>query len=75
MMRKIKSSTLDHAEYIYRSIIYELMNEAKEDGVGCDHAKLAVPALLLALLQQKMKLTRNQMKTVLNLSVPDLFLF
>lgn len=65
-MRKIKSSTLDHAEYIYRSIIYELMNEAKEDGGGCDHAKLAVSTLLLALLQQRTGDIKGTRSTFLN---------
>ena len=48
-LRKIKSGNLHHAEYIYRKIIDELSHE--EDG-HCDHAKLAVTTLLLALLLQ-----------------------
>lgn len=49
---KIKSGRPQHAEQIYRRIIDELVQE-EEDG-HCDHAKLAVTTLLLALLQQRM---------------------
>lgn len=50
-LKKIKTGKLHHAESIYRRIIDELLQE--EDG-ECDHAKLAVTTLLLALLMQRM---------------------
>lgn len=56
---KIKNGMPRHAEHIYRRIIDELSQE--EDG-QCDHAKLAVTTLLLALLLQRlgdMKGTRS----------------
>ena len=37
-----------------------MTNNCKEDVVSCNHAKLAVLTLLLALLHPKMKLTRKQ---------------
>jgi len=46
----IKSGKLDHAESLYRRIIHEIQTD--ED--GCDHARLAVSTLLLALLKQRM---------------------
>lgn len=57
-LRKIKSGHLEHAESIYRRIIDEIKNH---EG-GCDHAKLAVSTLLLALLLQRrgdVKATRS----------------
>jgi hypothetical protein len=51
-LRKIKDGKNHHAEVIYRRIIDEIMNE-EEDG-HCDHAKLAVTTLLLALHCQRM---------------------
>jgi hypothetical protein len=51
-LRKIKDGKHKHAELIYRRIIDEIMNE-EEDG-HCDHAKLAVTTLLLALHCQRM---------------------
>jgi len=51
-LRKIKDGKHRHAEIIYRRIIDEIMNE-EEDG-HCDHAKLAVTTLLLALHCQRM---------------------
>lgn len=48
-LRKIKSGHLGHAESIYRRIIIDIKNH---EG-GCDHAKLAVSTLLLALLLQR----------------------
>lgn len=51
-LRKIKDGKHKHAETIYRRIIDEIMNE-EEDG-HCDHAKLAVTTLLLALHCQRM---------------------
>jgi hypothetical protein len=50
-LRKIKDGKNRHAELIYRRIIDEIMNE--EEG-HCDHAKLAVTTLLLALHCQRM---------------------
>jgi len=47
-LRKIKDGKPQHAEQIYRRIINELARD--ED---CDHAKLAVTTLLLALLLQR----------------------
>lgn len=46
-LRKIKDNKPQHAEHIYRRIIGEL------DQDDCDHAKLAVTTLLLALLLQR----------------------
>ena len=51
-LRKIKDGKHRHAELIYRRIIDEIMTE-EEDG-HCDHAKLAVTTLLLALHCQRM---------------------
>lgn len=51
-LRKIKDGQYQHAEVIYKRIINEIMNE-EEDG-DCDHAKLAVTTLLLALHCQRM---------------------
>eukprot|EP00565_Helicotheca_tamesis_P009142 CAMPEP_0185730626 /NCGR_PEP_ID=MMETSP1171-20130828/10519_1 /TAXON_ID=374046 /ORGANISM="Helicotheca tamensis, Strain CCMP826" /LENGTH=256 /DNA_ID=CAMNT_0028399717 /DNA_START=192 /DNA_END=965 /DNA_ORIENTATION=+ len=53
-LRKIKRGELRHAESIYRRTIQEIMDEDSEDG-GCDHARLAVSTLLLALLMQRMR--------------------
>ena len=64
-LKKIKSGQLDHAEHIYRRIIEELQSEAKENGL-CDHAKLAVSTLLLALLQQRMQDVKGTRSTFLN---------
>ena len=50
-LRKIKSGKFKHAELIYRKIIHDIMNE---EGEECDHAKLAVTTLLLALHLQRM---------------------
>jgi hypothetical protein len=50
--RKIKDGQHRHAEVIYQRIIREIKNE-DEDG-HCDHAKLAVTTLLLALHCQRM---------------------
>ncbi len=47
----IKNGKLTLAEKIYRRIINELEAEASEE--GCDHAKLAVSTLLLALHMQR----------------------
>jgi tetratricopeptide (TPR) repeat protein len=50
-LRKIKNGQYRHAELIYRRIIDAIMHE--EEG-HCDHAKLAVTTLLLALHLQRM---------------------
>jgi hypothetical protein len=51
-LRKIKEGQYQQAEILYRRIINEIMTE-EEDG-ECDHAKLAVTTLLLALHCQRM---------------------
>jgi hypothetical protein len=51
-LRKIKDGQYQHAEVIYKRIIREIMNE--EGNGDCDHAKLAVTTLLLALHCQRM---------------------
>lgn len=51
---KIKSGSLNHAEFIYRKLIDELILEEDEDE-DCDHAQLAISTLLLALLLQRKK--------------------
>ena len=54
-LSKIKNGQHRHAEVIYRRIIDELMVEDEKDGDHvCDHAKLAVTTLLLALHLQRM---------------------
>eukprot|EP00536_Pseudo-nitzschia_multiseries_P008947 jgi/Psemu1/306158/fgenesh1_kg.238_\ len=51
-LRKIKEGRYHHAEIIYERLIREIMEEDK-DGHSCDHAKLAVTTLLLALHCQR----------------------
>mmetsp|Transcript_23007 Transcript_23007/g.64116 ORF Transcript_23007/g.64116 Transcript_23007/m.64116 type:complete len:259 (-) Transcript_23007:179-955(-) len=51
--QKIKRGEFNHAEKLYRRIIEELWEEDAHEG-GCDHAKLAVTTLLLALHLQRM---------------------
>lgn len=48
---KIRQGKLDHAELIYKRIINDLLEEEADH--QCDHAKLAVTTLLLALLTQR----------------------
>jgi hypothetical protein len=70
-LKKIKTGNLHHAEHIYRRIINELLQE--EDG-ECDHAKLAVTTLLLALLTQRMgdrKATRSVFLNFFRIAVLD----
>lgn len=70
-LRKIKSGNLHHAEWIYRKIINDLLRE--EEG-ECDHAKLAVTTLLLALLLQRMgdrKGTRSVFLNFFRIAVLD----
>jgi hypothetical protein len=50
-LRKIKDGKPQHAELIYRKIIDEILHEDEDE--GCDHAKLAVTTLLLALHLQR----------------------
>lgn len=47
-LKKIKDGKLKHAELIYRRIVNELL-----DDTDCDHAKVAVTTLLLALHLQR----------------------
>lgn len=51
-LRKIKDGQYRQAEQIYKRIIHEVLNENEDD--KCDHAKLAVTTLLLALHYQRM---------------------
>jgi len=51
-LRKAKDGKPKHAELIYKKIIHELLAEDDQEG-GCDHAKLAVTTLLLALHVQR----------------------
>jgi len=55
-LRKIKEGRFGHAEIIYKRIIQEIMQEDDHHGHHgqCDHAKLAVTTLLLALHCQRM---------------------
>jgi hypothetical protein len=71
-LRKIKDGKYRHAEFIYRRIIDEIMKE-EEDG-HCDHAKLAVTTLLLALHCQRMgdlKKTRSVFLNFLRVVMVD----
>jgi hypothetical protein len=63
-LRKIKSGQNRHAEIIYRRIIHELMRE--DDHHHCDHAKLAVTTLLLALHMQRMGYVKQTRSVFLN---------
>ena len=60
--KKIKDGKFQHAESIYRRIIDELA----EDDDQCDHAKLAVTTLLLALHLQRMGDRKQTRATFLN---------
>lgn len=51
-LRKIKDGRYTQAEQIYKRIIDEILNENEDE--KCDHAKLAVTTLLLALHCQRM---------------------
>jgi hypothetical protein len=59
-LRKIKDGKPLHAERIYRRIIDELYKDDDE----CDHAKLAVTTLLLALLLQRMRAPAKETRSV-----------
>mmetsp|Transcript_7821 Transcript_7821/g.11397 ORF Transcript_7821/g.11397 Transcript_7821/m.11397 type:complete len:295 (+) Transcript_7821:154-1038(+) len=61
-LRKIKNGELKHAEKIYRKTIDDILNE--DD--GCDHARLAVSTLLLALLMQRMQDVKGTRSVFLN---------
>ena len=50
-LRKAKDGQPKHAELIYQKIIHELLSENEEE--ECDHAKLAITTLLLALHVQR----------------------
>jgi len=63
-LRKIKDGKPDHAETIYRRIIRELLTQDDEE--ECDHAKLAVTTLLLALLLQRQRDTKAARSVFLN---------
>lgn len=65
-LRKIKSGQHRHAEIIYRRIIHELMKEDGVDDHHCDHAKLAVTTLLLALHLQRMGNVKQTRSVFLN---------
>lgn len=64
-LRKIKEGKHAHAETIYRRIIDELVLEEENDE-HCDHAKLAVTTLLLALLMQRMGDAKKARSVFLN---------
>ena len=53
-LRKIKDGQYVHAEIIYKKIIQDIMKEDEDEDGQCDHAKLAVTTLLLALHCQRM---------------------
>lgn len=55
-IRKVKEGQYQQAEIIYKRIIAGIMaeEEGEEEGSHCDHAKLAVTTLLLALHYQRM---------------------
>jgi tetratricopeptide (TPR) repeat protein len=52
-IRKVKEGQYEHAETIYKKIISEIMAD-EDEHEQCDHAKLAVTTLLLALHCQRM---------------------
>lgn len=58
----IKSGKLDQAERLYRRIIDDIQNDAD----GCDHARLAVSTLLLALLKQRQDDVKGARSVFLN---------
>jgi hypothetical protein len=61
-LRKIKDGKPGHAETIYRRVIDEL----SADDEHCDHAKLAVTTLLLALLLQRLGDVKQTRSVFLN---------
>ena len=63
-LRKIKNGQHKHAEIIYRRIIDELMKDEEEE--ECDHAKLAITTLLLALHLQRMNDYKKTRSVFLN---------
>uniref|UniRef100_A0A6V0AQJ4 Uncharacterized protein n=1 Tax=Pseudo-nitzschia australis TaxID=44445 RepID=A0A6V0AQJ4_9STRA len=64
-LQKIKAGRYRHAEIIYERIIRDIMQEDK-DGQSCDHAKLAVTTLLLALHCQRMGNMKKTRSVFLN---------
>lgn len=60
-LRKIKDGKPRHAEAIYRRIIGELVEDE-----ACDHARLAVTTLLLALLLQRVGTPKEARSVFLN---------
>jgi len=63
-LRKIKDGKPHHAELIYRRILTELQRQANGDEKECDHAKLAVTTLLLALLLQRLRSSPKDVRSV-----------
>lgn len=62
-LRKIKDGKPHHAELIYRRILAELQRQANDEE-QCDHAKLAVTTLLLALLLQRLRSSPKDVRSV-----------
>lgn len=62
-LRKIKDGKPHHAELIYRRILAELQSQANDEK-ECDHAKLAVTTLLLALLLQRLRSSPKDVRSV-----------
>mmetsp|Transcript_285 Transcript_285/g.412 ORF Transcript_285/g.412 Transcript_285/m.412 type:complete len:251 (+) Transcript_285:131-883(+) len=72
-LTKVRKGEFDHAERIYRRTIDEIIQEGEEEG-GCDHAKLAVSTLLLALHTQRsgdVKKTRSVFTEFLRFAYMD----
>lgn len=65
-IRKVKEGQYEQAEIIYKRIIAGIMAEEEEDGSHCDHAKLAVTTLLLALHCQRMGEMKKTRSVFLN---------
>ncbi|KAL7558262.1 hypothetical protein ACA910_009932 [Epithemia clementina (nom. ined.)] len=64
-LKKIKDGKPRHAEVIYRRIIDNLLLEKGDDDThDCDHAKLAVTTLLLALHLQRTGASAKQTRSV-----------
>jgi hypothetical protein len=73
-LRKIKDGKPEHAEKLYRRIIDELSSPSVDNDQHCDHAKLAVTTLLLALLLQRLgdvKQTRSVFLNFFRIAVLD----
>eukprot|EP00527_Entomoneis_sp_CCMP2396_P000641 CAMPEP_0198152468 /NCGR_PEP_ID=MMETSP1443-20131203/59952_1 /TAXON_ID=186043 /ORGANISM="Entomoneis sp., Strain CCMP2396" /LENGTH=113 /DNA_ID=CAMNT_0043818505 /DNA_START=94 /DNA_END=431 /DNA_ORIENTATION=+ len=68
-LRKIKAGKPEHAETIYRRIINDLLLEEEKHATiegkeQCDHAKLAITTLLLALVLQRNGADAKQTRSV-----------